>query len=117
MTSLSSRPASRSISCSKSYSDWRLSQNGGVRRDGSFPFDDFVNAPLVVHPDTVLALAVGPEGFQSVARWDPQLALFRGGVQEQQLSSRRARLELPVKAIGPWTVFVPFNALWGARFP
>jgi hypothetical protein len=39
------------------------------------------DSPLVVDPDAVLALAVAPQGFQSIARRDPQVIEATGDLE------------------------------------
>lgn len=47
---------------------------------------DEAEAPLVVDADTVLALAVGAESFESVGGRNTEVVEFKGGVQHAKFS-------------------------------
>ena len=51
---------------------------------------DKTDPPLVVDADAVLAVAVGFQCLQLVARWDAQAAEFRGGMDLNPLAPRDA---------------------------
>lgn len=72
-------------------------------------FDDLSSAtrppkadsPLVIDADAVLALAVAPEGFQSIARRDPQVIEAASDLELPKLLSAMARRE---GVVGLWGV-------------
>ncbi len=44
------------------------------------------DAPLVIDPDGILALAIAFESFESIARWDSQLSHFGDGMKLRELA-------------------------------
>jgi len=50
-------------------------------------FPEKADSPLIVDPDTVLPLAISLQGFETVARGDPEVLKVPGSVKIQELST------------------------------